>query len=363
MSCDCCLSTLSGTAGSVIACILERLWNTVERQVVYLVRYRSNLKTFRERARELEALKSDVLKLMKDAEDKGEEIKAEVLNWHVQTIQIEMDVECLEEKFEKTKGSCHMWHLDWRSRHRLSRLAKKKTDEIVDHHPKFEDSVSFPARPADGLKRWSKILIILDDLWEKLDLATVGIPYGEEHKGCKVVITSRSVDVCNKMESDKNIQIDELNERDRLKLFKIKAGLPDSNAFDRASEEVVRQFGKLPNAIVIIGGALRNKPVSEWNDAIKKERDSGTIPVEGIPEELALCVNIGYDQLKEEAQSCLQFSCLFPAYYNVSMEELVIHGLVDRLFPGAESLEEVRKEMDSVVEELKSSNLLLVDDK
>ncbi|KAK2639658.1 hypothetical protein Ddye_027453 [Dipteronia dyeriana] len=213
------------------------------------------------------------------------------------------------------------------------------------------------------LKHWSTILIILDDLWEKLDLAKVGIPYGEEHKGCRVVITSRFEDVCNKMESDKNIQIEELSEQDRLKLFKIKAGLPDSNAFDRASEEVVRQCGKLPNAIVIVGGALRNKPVKEWNDAIKKERDSGTIPVEGIPEVVVLCVTLGYDQLKEEAKSCLQFSCLFPAYYHVSREELVIHGLVDKLFPGAESLEEVWNKMDSVVAELKSSNLLLVDDK
>ncbi|KAH7544371.1 hypothetical protein JRO89_XS15G0156200 [Xanthoceras sorbifolium] len=468
MGSDCCLSTLSGTAGSVTACILERLWSPIERQVIYLVRYRSNLKTIRERARELEALKSDVLKSMKDADDKGEEIKAEVLNWHVETIQIEMDVEWLEEKIEKTNGCCHIWHLDWRSRRRLSRLAMKKTIDIDEHLPRGKfDSISFPARPADlrslptpdyvpletllnvinsimdvlkdeknkiigvhgsggigkttlmkqlvkqvdkeihfdkvllvrvtqtpnlrriqdeiaklvgfeiegdveyqraatlsqRLKRWQTVLIILDDLWEKLDLATVGIPYGEEHKGCKVVITSRFEDVCNKMESNKNIQIEELSELDRLKLFKIKAGLPDSNAFDRASEEVVRRCGKLPNAIVIIGGALRNKPVNEWNDAIKKERDSATITVEGIPEEVVLCVTLGYDQLKEVAKSCLQFSCLFPPYYNVSMEELVIHGLVDRLFPGVESLGEVWIKMNSVVAELKSSNLLLEGDR
>ncbi|KAI9185037.1 hypothetical protein LWI28_003573 [Acer negundo] len=254
MSCDCCLSTLSGTAGSVIACILERLWNPVERQVLYLVRYKSNLKTFRDRAGELEALKSDVLMSMKDADDKGEEIKAEVLNWHVQTIQFEMDVEWLEEKIEKTKGSCHMWHLDWRSRHRLSRLAKKKTDEIVDHHPrgKFENGVSFPARPADLRSLPTSDFVPLETMWKAI------------HS--------------------------------------------------------------------IIGGL--------------KDEKNKIIGVHG-----------------KEAKSCLQFSCLFPAYYHVSMEELVIHGLVDRLFPGDESLEEVWNKMDSVVAELMSSNLLLVDDK
>ncbi|KAK1582298.1 hypothetical protein Q3G72_013744 [Acer saccharum] len=68
------------------------------------------------------------------------------------------------------------------------------------------------------LKLWKKVLIILDDVWEKLDLATIGIPYGEEHKGCKIVVTSRFKEVCNKMESNQIVEIEELTEQDRLKL-------------------------------------------------------------------------------------------------------------------------------------------------
>lgn len=468
MCCDCCLSTLAGSASSAITCILERLWNPVERQILYLVQYRSNLKTLRKGVRELEALKTDILRAMDDAKKKGEEIRAEVQNWHVQTIQNEMDADWLEEKIEKSKGCCHTWHLDWCSRRQLTRLAKKKNADIDAQLSKGKfDSVSFPARPADlrslptpdfvpletslkalssimqllkdekinilgvhgtggigkttlmkqlikqvdkeisfdevllvrvtqtpntkriqdeigkllgfdiegdmeylraatlseRLKQRQSILIILDDLWEKLDLAAVGIPYGTEHKGCKIVVTSRFEDVCNKMESNKNIEIEELTDHDRLRLFEIKAGLPDSNAFDRAAEEVVRRCGKLPNAIVIIGGALRNKPVQEWNKVIKKERESAEINIDGIPEEVVLCVTLGYDQLEMVAKGCLLFSCLFPPYYSVSMEELVRYGLVERIFSSAGSLGEVSNHMHSVVADLTSSNLLLEGDK
>ncbi|XP_045802774.1 probable disease resistance protein At1g62630 [Trifolium pratense] len=41
------------------------------------------------------------------------------------------------------------------------------------------------------------ILIILDDIWGKLDLTEVGIPFGDDHKGCKLLVTSRSLNVLN----------------------------------------------------------------------------------------------------------------------------------------------------------------------
>ncbi|KAK9291515.1 hypothetical protein L1049_019463 [Liquidambar formosana] len=37
------------------------------------------------------------------------------------------------------------------------------------------------------LKNEKSILVILDDIWEKLDLETVGIPSGDDHKGCDIV--------------------------------------------------------------------------------------------------------------------------------------------------------------------------------
>lgn len=41
------------------------------------------------------------------------------------------------------------------------------------------------------LKQQKKVLIILDDLWSRLELREVGIPCGVDHSGCKVVVTTR----------------------------------------------------------------------------------------------------------------------------------------------------------------------------
>ncbi|RVW20368.1 hypothetical protein CK203_113574 [Vitis vinifera] len=49
------------------------------------------------------------------------------------------------------------------------------------------------------LKKEEKILVILDDIWEKLELGEIGIPYGDDHKGCKVLLTSRECRACLKI--------------------------------------------------------------------------------------------------------------------------------------------------------------------
>ncbi|KAK1283273.1 Disease resistance protein [Acorus calamus] len=48
----------------------------------------------------------------------------------------------------------------------------------------------------ERLKKEKKILLILDDVWEKIDLDKVGIPQGDAHPGCKIILTTRFMDVC-----------------------------------------------------------------------------------------------------------------------------------------------------------------------
>eukprot|EP00258_Populus_trichocarpa_P033459 XP_024449478.1 probable disease resistance protein At1g61190 [Populus trichocarpa] len=41
------------------------------------------------------------------------------------------------------------------------------------------------------LKEVEKMLIILDDVWEFIDLKEIGIPFGVDHGGCKILLTTR----------------------------------------------------------------------------------------------------------------------------------------------------------------------------
>ncbi|KAK9221075.1 hypothetical protein WN944_009500 [Citrus x changshan-huyou] len=68
------------------------------------------------------------------------------------------------------------------------------------------------------------ILIILDNIWDWLDLAAVGIPLGDYHRGCKVLLTTRSLDVLSGMGSQPNFFVGALNEEEAWSLFAKIAG-------------------------------------------------------------------------------------------------------------------------------------------
>ncbi|URE13335.1 resistance protein [Musa troglodytarum] len=77
---------------------------------------------------------------------------------------------------------------------------------------------------ASRMKKENKIFIMLDDIWARLDLREVGIPYGEEHTVCKIILTSRKFDLCHVMETDVSVEVAVLSEADSWELFKSKAG-------------------------------------------------------------------------------------------------------------------------------------------
>ncbi|XP_031262480.1 probable disease resistance protein At1g61310 [Pistacia vera] len=64
-----------------------------------------------------------------------------------------------------------------------------------------------------------KILIILDNLWEAIDLKTIGIPDGDDNGRCKLLLTTRERDVLLNMGS-RIFQIDNLSEEESWRLFK-----------------------------------------------------------------------------------------------------------------------------------------------
>ncbi|KAJ0100808.1 hypothetical protein Patl1_04365 [Pistacia atlantica] len=55
-------------------------------------------------------------------------------------------------------------------------------------------------------------LLILDDVWEKIDLDIVGIPHDQVNCNCKILLTTRSLDVCRHMMTNKEVKMNVLNE-------------------------------------------------------------------------------------------------------------------------------------------------------
>ncbi|KAF3445368.1 hypothetical protein FNV43_RR10544 [Rhamnella rubrinervis] len=126
------------------------------------------------------------------------------------------------------------------------------------------------------IKSIAKILIILDDIWERLDLEAVGIPTGEEHPGCTILLTSRDVHVArNQMRCQMIFNIQALSDNEAWDLFEEVVGnsinTPDLNLI---AKQIASECSGLPAAIVTVGRALQNRSKEEWNDVLRQLRKS-----------------------------------------------------------------------------------------
>ncbi|KAI7999981.1 Disease resistance protein [Camellia lanceoleosa] len=111
------------------------------------------------------------------------------------------------------------------------------------------------------LKDVKKILIILDDVWDRLELTTLGIPLGQDHEGCKIIITTWREQVCRTMakewETTKIVWLDVLSEQDSWDLFRKNVGdAVDSSALNDVAKEICKECGGLPIAVVTVGKAM-----------------------------------------------------------------------------------------------------------
>ncbi|TKY49929.1 disease resistance protein [Spatholobus suberectus] len=58
----------------------------------------------------------------------------------------------------------------------------------------------------DGIKMKAKILIILDDVRGGINLAEIGIPFGNDHNGCKILLVAKNQEVLsNQMNAPQKI--------------------------------------------------------------------------------------------------------------------------------------------------------------
>ncbi|OAY45439.1 probable disease resistance protein At1g61310 [Manihot esculenta] len=123
----------------------------------------------------------------------------------------------------------------------------------------------------ERLKKEKKVLIILDDIWKKLDLNAVGIPFGDGFKGCKILLTSRGQDVLSReMGTQKEFKLDVLQDEEARSLFEITvAGAKDSKLPPIAAE-IAKKCAGLPLLLLTVATDLRNRELCAWNDKLKQ---------------------------------------------------------------------------------------------
>ncbi|KAA3452956.1 putative disease resistance protein [Gossypium australe] len=221
------------------------------------------------------------------------------------------------------------------------------------------------------LKAEKDILIIVDDLWEEFKLESIGIPFGDDHKGCKILLTTRHQQVCTKMNCQKEIQLGILTEDEAWVLFRDKAGLDDDcSPENEVAKEVAGECKGLPLAIVTVAKALNGESLDGWKAANQRFKDSRHLDNEQVLGDVLRPLKLSYDYLKKgnnqmtenDIQMCFLLCSLFPEDAEIRIEILIVCGIGVGLFPNASSIEVKRNEIGVALKKLQKSGLLLETD-
>ncbi|KAI5670299.1 hypothetical protein M9H77_10663 [Catharanthus roseus] len=210
------------------------------------------------------------------------------------------------------------------------------------------------------------ILVILDDVWNAIELGEIGIPVGGDRNGCKVLFTSRIQLLFHIRENQrKNISIGFLSEDEAWDFFKEIVGnsVENPDLLD-TPRKVVEECGRLPLAIKTVGSALRDKDVRAWKDALTQLQGHKVTNIPGIHEKLFSSIKLSYSYLEsKQAKSLLMLCSIFPEDYDIPIEILVTYGKGLCFFSDIDSLENIRNRVHSLVADLRSFSLLLAGNK
>ncbi|KAH9715180.1 putative disease resistance protein [Citrus sinensis] len=189
---------------------------------------------------------------------------------------------------------------------------------------------SFEEKAVDILRRLGekRFVLLLDDLWERVDLTEVGVPLpSPQNTTSKVVFTTRFIDVCGSMESHRKFKVACLSEEDSWELFREKVGqetLESDHEIVELAQTVAKECDGLPLALITIGRAMAyRKKAEQWRRAIEILRRSAS-EFADLGEKVYSLLKFSYDSLQNDTvRSCFLYCCLYPEDYGILKWDLI----------------------------------------
>ncbi|KAK9062822.1 hypothetical protein SSX86_020012 [Deinandra increscens subsp. villosa] len=218
---------------------------------------------------------------------------------------------------------------------------------------------TFEGMSENGTK---KILVILDDVWEDIDLKDIGLN-SPLRNGFKLLVTSRDEKVCIKMDIEPSsiFKVIGLEKEEAKVLFWETVRIPNGakEELHNIGERLLNKCGGLPLAIKTIASTLRGEQKEAWEVALVRLQRHD-------PEDLYAIVGdifaISYGNLRKVDKSIFILCGLFPDDFNIAKEELMRYGWGLKLFHKIYHLIEARQQTNTSVCNLIHANLLIESD-
>uniref|UniRef100_A0A6N2LEX0 AAA+ ATPase domain-containing protein n=1 Tax=Salix viminalis TaxID=40686 RepID=A0A6N2LEX0_SALVM len=222
---------------------------------------------------------------------------------------------------------------------------------------KAETNSGRAERLHERLKSEKKVLVILDDIWERFELDDVGIPSYSDNRGCKILMTSRDRNALyREMDTKKLFNLQVLLENEAWNLFKNMAGDAIKNPdLQLVAVEVAKRCAGLPILLVTVASALKDGDLSEWKDALERLK---RFDKEDIDSRVYSALELSYNSLKgEEIKSVFLLCGQFP-HQRFLILDLLKYTVGLGLFKRISTLDEARQRLNKLVNDLIASCLL-----
>nr|DAD27660.1 TPA_asm: hypothetical protein HUJ06_029128 [Nelumbo nucifera] len=200
-------------------------------------------------------------------------------------------------------------------------------------------------------------------MWDNVDLEGVGIPSQSRGTGSKIVLTTRSFNVCNKMETDEEIKVDVLLKKEAWELFReVVSQVVDAPEIQGIAKQIVEKCRGLPLTIKVIGGFLRKKKdVHVWKNALYEMSSAKYEIIDDKEDSVFKILKFSYDQLKtKRKKNCFLYCALFPEDSMIKIEELIYYWVGEGFISDGvvQSLDDAINRGYTIVDELCNASLL-----
>ncbi|KAG8490043.1 hypothetical protein CXB51_016105 [Gossypium anomalum] len=230
---------------------------------------------------------------------------------------------------------------------------------ISDHSWK-NTSVDQKATYIYGVLRKKRFVVLLDDLWERVDLKQVGIPKPNQENGSKLIFTTRNLEVCGEMGAQKKIKVECLETERAWELFQDNVGDETLNShpdIPNLAKQVAERCGGLPLALIAIGRAMACKTtLGEWNYAIEMLKRWALPKMEN---EVFSLLKFSYDNLPNATvKCCFLYCCLYPEDYCIPKKRLVEYWFCEGLLNEFDRISEAQMQGNNIINSLLNACLL-----
>ncbi|KAI3442678.1 uncharacterized protein J3R85_000919 [Psidium guajava] len=208
-----------------------------------------------------------------------------------------------------------------------------------------------------------KFVLLIDDVWERLDLSKIGVPHPGLENGSKVVFTTRSESVCGLMKADKTLEVRCLTREEALKLFEENVGksLVDCHPeIQDLARNIAEECKGLPLALITVGRAMAGKHnPAEWRDALRTLKNKPH-ELKGMEEDVYRILEFSYNSLSDNPtlQACFLYCCLFPEDYPIRSGELIELWIGEGVLGDTDNVYSMRDKGESLLGDLKRACLL-----